>query len=78
MLTNMTIIRCTHRRMMGLPYRVSLLEKEWMRPYVPVLESGGLRLRNVDTRQDFFCSLDGLTFTYPQGDYRKYRRIKSE
>jgi hypothetical protein len=51
---------------------------EGMRPYVPVLESDGLHLRNLDTRQDFFCSPDGLTFTFPQGDYRKYRRIKSD
>lgn len=51
---------------------------EGMRPYVPVLESDGLHLRNVDTRQDFFCSLDGLTFTFGRGDYRKYHRIKSE
>jgi hypothetical protein len=51
---------------------------EGMRPYVPVLESDGLHLRNVGTGQDFFCSLEGLTFTFPQGDYRKYRRIKSE
>jgi hypothetical protein len=51
---------------------------EGMRPYVPVLESDGLHLRNVDTRTGFFCSPDGLTYTFGQGDYRKYRRIKSE
>jgi hypothetical protein len=51
---------------------------EGMRPYVPVLEPDGLHLRNVGTRTDFFCSADGLTYTFGQGDYRKYRRIKSE
>lgn len=50
---------------------------EGMRPYVPVRESDGLHLRNVDARQDFFCSLDGLTFAFGH-DYRKYRRINSE
>jgi hypothetical protein len=50
---------------------------EGMRPYVPVLESDGLHLRNVGTQQDFFCSLDGLTFTFGQGDYRKYHRISN-
>jgi hypothetical protein len=51
---------------------------EGMRSYTPALEPDGMHLRNADTRTDFFCSTDGLTYTFGQGDYRKYRRIKSE
>jgi hypothetical protein len=51
---------------------------EGMRPYTPVQEAEGVRLQNAESRTDFVCSADGLTFTFGQGSYRKYRRIKSD
>jgi hypothetical protein len=46
---------------------------EGMRPYT----AEGDRLQNAETRTDFICSADGVTYNFGQGNYRKYRRIKS-
>jgi hypothetical protein len=51
---------------------------EGMRPYAPVQDVEGGRLQNAEARQDFVCSADALTYTFGQGNYRKYRRIKSD
>jgi hypothetical protein len=51
---------------------------EGMRPYTPVQGAEGVHLQNAESRTDFVCSADGLTYTFGQGSYRKYRRIKSD
>ncbi len=45
-----------------------------LRPYA--LEADGSHVRNADTKTDYFCSADGLTYSYGDGNYRKYRRLK--
>jgi hypothetical protein len=51
---------------------------EGMRPYTQVQEADGVRLQNAESRTDFVCSAEGLTYSFGQGSYRKYRRIKSD
>ena len=51
---------------------------EGMRSFAPTLEGDGLYLRTVDGQQSFRCTPDGLTYSFGGGDYRKYRRTKSE
>src|ERR1700674_2814845 len=52
---------------------------EGMLPFTLVVEQDGVHLRNADTRTDFLCSPDTLVITLgPEGNYRKYRRLKSE
>ena len=51
---------------------------EGMRSFAPALESDGMYLRTADRQQSFQCTPDGLTYSFGGGDYRKYRRTKSE
>ena len=51
---------------------------EGMRPYTPVQEADGVHLQNAESRTDFVCSAEGLTYTFGSGSYRKYRRMKSD
>lgn len=51
---------------------------EGMRAFAPVQKAEGIRLQNVETQTDFVCSAEGLIFNLGQGNYRKYRRIKSD
>jgi hypothetical protein len=51
---------------------------EGVRSFAPMLENDGMYLRTVDLQQSIQCTLDGLTYSFGAGNYRKYRRTKSE
>ena len=46
-----------------------------LRPYA--FDTDGSHIRNTETKTEFSCSGDGLTYAYGDGNYRKYRRAKS-
>jgi hypothetical protein len=48
---------------------------EGLRPYA--LDADGADIRNAETKTAFTCSAGGLTYSYGNGNYRKYRRAKS-
>jgi hypothetical protein len=52
---------------------------EGMRSFVTVFDQDGMHLRNPnEPRDEFLCSSDGLVYTFGSGNYRRYRRTKSE
>jgi hypothetical protein len=51
---------------------------EGMRSFAPAIESDGIYLRTADSQQSIQCTPDGLTYSLGGGNYRKYRRTKSE
>jgi hypothetical protein len=51
---------------------------EGMKSFTSALEQDGMHLRSADARQDYKCSPGELLYTFGPGNYRKYRRIKSE
>jgi len=51
---------------------------EGMRSYSLVPGADQVRLQHAESKTDFVCSADGLTFGFGQGNYRKYRRISKE
>jgi hypothetical protein len=51
---------------------------EGMRSYIPVPEADQVRLQHVESKSDFICAADGVTFRFGEGNYRKWRRISKE
>jgi len=49
-----------------------------IRSFVPRLESDGMHLHGVEEPQNYHCTPDARTVSDGAGNYRKYRRIRSE
>ena len=49
---------------------------EGMRSYILAPGTDQVRLQHVESKSDFVCSADGVTFRFGEGNHRKWRRIR--